>query len=377
MRKIGVDAIHLSDTGKGNSRVEAGFINELAKHAAPFEFYIFLNSSSRITDLPQGNHIKYIRIKIFNFITWEQIQLPLNLLRYQIDLLHTCSDRIPLLFRKPIVLYLGEIPDYRYHADRRTASLYKTASGGLTKFFFPYSVQMARKILVPSRSTQSDLLKLYSIGADKIVVTPLGTPTAFKKCDDNNVKAEVRHRIGAPEGYILHFSSINDRRDNTEIALRAYHTSCQKLDHRRKLVIAGNCDMRSQGLTHLVEKLNLASRLVLTGFVSDQTLLELYWGADLYLDPSLYEGFGFQVLEAMACGVPVVCSNVTSLPEIVGDAGIVVDPNNADGFSVAITNVLNDSCLASSMIQKGLERAQQYSWSTIVMASLKAYTEIL
>ena len=140
---------------------------------------------------------------------------------------------------------------------------------------------------------------------------------------------ETRKKYNSNEGYIFHISS-SDPRDNTPVVLRAYKNALAELKIPVKLIIFG--DIRGTGLEALAKGLQLEGRVVFTGRLNQKELLELYQAASVYIDPSLYEGFGYQILEAMSCGIPVITSNVTSLPEVSGNAGIIMDPNDIDGF---------------------------------------------
>lgn len=376
MARIGLDAIHLSLNGTGVSRFEECFIQELAVHAAEHEFVVFVDAALPATRLPVAPHLTYVRVRKAQLLVWEQVQLPALARRYDLDLIQTCSDRLPVFSFRPVVMYTFEIPDYR-HRSTRHATAYQIVSDKLTERLFPNSIRKAARILVSSRSTYNDLVRRYSVPPDKMSIVYPGAARIFEPCQNPAKKQAVRAKLNAPDGYVLHFSSAQDPRDNTPVALRAFNASIRKLQHKKKLVIGGNCDLKSQGLMSLVRELDLQDRLILPGFVQGRTLLELYWGADVYLDPSLYEGFGFQVLEAMACGIPVICSNATSLPEILGDAGIMADSTDVDGFSLAMARVLTEPGLAESMRTQGLARAALFSWSRTVDMALKAYAEIL
>jgi glycosyltransferase involved in cell wall biosynthesis len=374
---IGIDAVHLSRGGKGLSRFEGGLINALALHRSRYNFVVFLDKQADLPSLPRAPHIRYVRAAKRSLMVWEQIQLPTLARRHGMELLLTCSDRVPLLYTKPVLLYLFETPDRRHKAMLPNSTKYQALSANLTGAIFPLSLRKAARIAVSSHSTREELARHHRVPESKMTVIYPGPPATFEPSVDERQRASIKEKLGAPEGYVLHFSSVNDPRDNTETALKAFHMALQGLDYPRKLVIAGKCDLEAQSLTGLVEELGLRPHIILTGYVPDEALADLYRGADLYLDTSLYEGFGFQVLEAMLSGTPVACSNITSLPEVVGDAAILISPQDVEGFACAITRVLCSPVLAAQMRERGIERGRLFNWESTLRQLEQAYSELL
>ena len=377
MPTIGIDAVHLSRGGKGLSRFEGGLINALALHRSRYNFVVFLDKRADLPRLPSAPHMRYVRAAKRSLLAWEQIQLPMLAKRHVVELLLTCSDRLPLLYTKPVMPYLFETPNRRHAAMLPKATKYQTLSATLTRAIFPLSLRKAARIVVSSHATREELARHHRVPESKMAVIYPGPPATFEPPVDERQRASIREKLGAPEGYVLHFSSVNDPRDNTETALRAFHMALQSLDHPRKLLIAGKCDLEAQGLTGLVEELGLRPHIILTGYVPDELLADIYRGADLYLDTSLYEGFGFQALEAMLSGTPVICSNTTSLPEVVGDAGILVGPKDVEGFACAITRVLCSPVLAAQMRERGIERGRLFNWEATLRQLEQTYSELL
>ncbi len=187
---------------------------------------------------------------------------------------------------------------------------------------------------------------------------------------------DVAGDLLVPGGYVLHISS-RDPRDNNYAVIRDYPREQRALRIPQKLIIGGSIDLKESGLEKLIGELNLGNNIIFTGRLPEKELVALYQAADLFIDPSFYEGFGLQVVEAMSCGVPVITSNLTSLPEIVGDAGILVDPTDINGLASALARVLTDAQLRSSMRQKSLQRAKFFSWDKTARETLAIYDELL
>lgn len=375
--RIGIDATHISRQGKGLFRFQHCFLQALATSQTRYQFVIFLNSRADLPPLPQANHFIYVLVRPPNLFTWEQVQLPALARQWNVQLVQSMSDRLPIVGRTRYLLYLSEVPDHRIRAMWPQAGVYQRTSDILTRLIFPYSVRRAVRIVVPSRATRTDLLSLYRASVAKVRVVYEAAGEQFVPEPDSCRLQGIRARYGASDGYILHFSSANDPRDNTAMVLRAFGRCLKQLGPVRKLIVAGKPHFRQRGLDNLVWELGLADHLVLTGFVSDEELVELYQAADVYFDPSLYEGFGLQVLEAMACGAPVVCSNVSSLPEVAGDAAIMLSPMDEQGFADALVWVLTDADKAKEMRRRGRERAGHFSWHATAQELMQVYAEVL
>lgn len=375
--RIGFDAIHVSNTGKGISRLQRGILGALAAGPSDYEYVVFVNARAELPDLPQNDHVRYVSVSPPNLFTWELLQLPVLARRHGLRLVQTMSDRVPLMGRTPFVMFLSEVPDYRHELACGHAGLYQKASDLTTRLVFPVSLRRAALIVVPSRFTGEDLRSRYSLAETKVRVVHESADDRFVPERDSGVLRSIRLCYGSPGGYILHFSSANDPRDNTETVLAAFRLALPALRGDKRLVIAGNLGPARSAVERLIGRHELSDRVWLVGYVPEGELVRLYQGADLYCDPSLYEGFGLQVLEAMACGVPVVCSNTTSLPELVGDAALTCAPLDVDGFGECMRRVLSDAALAAELRQRGVNKSKQYSWRTTARQLEALYGEVL
>jgi glycosyltransferase involved in cell wall biosynthesis len=187
--------------------------------------------------------------------------------------------------------------------------------------------------------------------------------------------AAVRSRYRLPEGYVLFVGSV-ERRKNLRGLLQAY-ARLLETDVACPLVIVGTRRRGAGEIGRTLQELHLEESVIFTGYVPDADLPAIYTGADLFVFPSLYEGFGLPPLEAMACGTPVVCSNAASLPEVVGDAAIMVDPYDVEGLAEAMLRVLTDADLREHLRRKGLERARQFTWERTARETVAVYREVL
>ena len=380
MAIIGIDATSLSVTGKGVSRYQHNLIQALAALDKRNNYYVFLNKKNIIPELPRQGNFHYVGLGLLNRIIWDQFQLPRILKEYKLDIYHTTSDSLPILAKTKIALFIFEIPDYRIDLMSRAGhnSLYSKISYKYNEILFPYILRKAAVIMASSQSTKTDLIRKYATEGNKIQVLYPGVSVCFRAPGDDMTLKDTRRKYNADSGYILHISST-DPRDNTAVVIRAFGRARQESEIPQKLIIAGNVDPQASGLERLIAELNLKDRILFTGYFAEKQtgeLAALYQAADVYVDPSLYEGFGFQVVEAMASGVPIIASNVTSLPEIIGDAGILVNPRDVEGWADAISRLLTDRELKESMRQRSLERAKLFSWDRLAQETLIIYNKL-
>ncbi|MBA7590441.1 D-inositol-3-phosphate glycosyltransferase [subsurface metagenome] len=232
-------------------------------------------------------------------------------------------------------------------------------------------IRKATRIIAVSQSTKDDLIEHLGIADERISVVYEGI--------DHSLFRPVSHRI-YNHSYILFVGSEQPRKNFTTLLKAFSQLKSEPRFKKLKLVKVGKAggrgvDFRSQTID-VVESLHLSSEVIFTDFVPETDLPAYYSGAEVFVLPSLYEGFGFPVLEAMACGCPVITSNTSSLPEVVGKAGIMVDPHNTDSLAQAMWRVLTDSKLRDNMIRKGLEQSKRFSWEKAAEQTLEVYNKV-
>jgi alpha-1,3-rhamnosyl/mannosyltransferase len=262
----------------------------------------------------------------------------------------TCYDLIPLIY-----------PQY-FTATQRL--IFRTAHW--------LALRTARVTLAISEATKNDLVRFFYVDPQRIVVTPLAAAPHFQLPPHVEIN-RVRQQYALPDRYVLYFGS-NKPHKNVPRLVEAF-AALRIRDQRSGigLVIAGHWDQRYPEAKQAVEQLNLKDRVRFIGPVEDDDLPAVYGGAELFVFPSEYEGFGLPVLEAMACGVPVVCSNRSSLPEVAGDAALLCDPHDVESLARTIERALTDRALRSTLQQSGLARTAEYSWEQTARSTLEAY----
>jgi len=234
-------------------------------------------------------------------------------------------------------------------------------------------------VMTSSESTRRELCELGVAEPHRIFVAPLAAdPRTFHPCVDGGAEA-VRLRYGIPPGpYILMLNGLNPRKNVAHAVSAFAHLIQQERVADLTLVVAGGQATGSDHVAATIRRVPaLRGRIISTGYVTDETLAALYGSAIAFVYPSLYEGFGLPPLEAMQCGTPVITSNTSSLPEVVGDAGIMVDPCDRDALSTALLALFNDAALRESMRQKCLARAAWFSWERTMACTIAAYRAAL
>ncbi len=239
----------------------------------------------------------------------------------------------------------------------------------------------ADKIICVSESTKNDLADLYRVPENKIKVIYSGIGEEFRRVASDKWPASpelqrgeqvisIKKKYNLPEKFILYFGTIEPRKNLVGL-IKAYEIFCEK--HKPddfKLVIAGSRGWLNKEIFAAAKKSSYRQDIIFTGFVQAQDKVYLYNLASLFIYPSFFEGFGFPPLEAMACGVPVVCSNTSSFPEVVGEAALMIDPYNFGEIAWAMSEVLKDSRLQENLVKKGLEQTKKFSWDKCARETL-------
>ncbi len=239
----------------------------------------------------------------------------------------------------------------------------------------PLSIRRAAAIIAVSESTKRDIMRRFGVAEERVTVTHEATPSHIHPVTDPVALACVRQKYGLAQTYILAVGNLQPRK-NVARLIQAYG-----LLRREGLVgclaIVGKARWRESEVFRLVRELGLEKSVIFTGYVPDEDMSALYSGAAALAYPSLYEGFGLPVLEAMTCGTPVVTSNVSSLPEVAGDAALLVDPTSKPDLAAALRAVLTDGHLAADLRARGQARAASFSWAETARRTLAVYERVV
>jgi len=298
--------------------------------------------------------------------------LPRAANRLDLDLVHDPTGVAPFALGANGAKIVATVCDVLPLSYPGTSTLLDTL---IYRYWLPRVLPGADRVITISEHSRRDIGRYLGIPSSVLRPVPLGVAPRFQPVSPEQVASHLVRRFGLRPPYVLYVGAITIRK-NVVRALRAFASIRQFLPELR-FVLAGARVWRKTPLEPVIQELGLADRVYCTGPFPDADLPALYAGADLFVFPSLYEGFGLPPLEAMACGTPVVCSNAASLPEVVGDAALTVDPYDVDALADAMCRVLVDGQLREDLRARGLARARRFSWEKTARETVAVYREVL
>lgn len=290
-------------------------------------------------------------------IVWEQLVLPRHLQQPPADLVHGLVNVLPLATRIPGVVTVHDL-SFLHMPEKfpRLKRYYLTQ-------LCAASVRQARHIIAVSQQTADDLMRSFGLAAHRISVVHNGVATAFTPGDPAAV-AQFRRQRGLPDRYIFYLGTLEPRK-NLERLVQAFAQWQQQpgnADQQIKLVLAGAKGWFYQEIFQLVASLKLEQQVLFPGFIAETELPDWYRAAEVFVYPSFFEGFGLPVLEAMSCGVPVLCSEVASLLEVAGSSALTFPPTDTAALGAGLDALIKQPALRAQLRQAGLMRAGQFSW---------------
>lgn len=385
--KIVIAAWHLKDRNVGLGRYCRGLIEAIGRVDTENRYEILMpDDSYRFPERPNIRH-RLVRFPFFKRRLWEQVA-PLLAGRY--DLLHFPYDSTVVWKRGRFIVTVHDVKPLIYGTERSHWNLNRLIEGLLVRN------KWARidHILTDSQCSKHDIVERLGIPEDRITVVYPGVELERFQPASSESKAEAQAEVEGETGlstgpissltsastltfrrpYVLCVASA-DPAKNVETLVEAFARLSLPIRDAYDLVLAGDF-RRKADLREWVARAGIEKQTVFTGVVDDERLIELYQCATLFVFPSRYEGFGLPVLEAMACGCPVICSNASSLPEVAGDAAIQVDPLDADKLASEMTRVLRDPELRSDLCKRGLARAGTFSWDRTALETIAVYKKV-
>jgi glycosyltransferase involved in cell wall biosynthesis len=285
------------------------------------------------------------------------------------DIFHATEHLLPPMRTQKSVFTIHDLifrffPEYHLPLNRWYLSL-----------MLPRFMRRADAIIAVSENTRRDVSRLMGIPSEKIQVIYEGVHPCFHPIRDADEIARVCEKYRVPEKFILYLSTIEPRK-NVVGLVQAFHALLAQDATTPDLVIAGRKGWLYQPVFQHVHDLGLESRVHFTDWIEEVDAPTLISAAEMFVYPSLYEGFGLPPLEAMACGTPLICSNAASLPEVVGDAALLVNPKSVNEISAAMSRVLSDAALRDEMRAKGIARAAQFTWERAARETLAVYHQV-
>lgn len=362
--RIGIDARLTHYRQAGISRYTIQLVEALAR-LDPTDHFVLLQSFR--APEPLVTHPAFERRSLYTpaHHALEQCTLPLEIRKFALDVLHSPDFLPPFRRNCRSVITIHDLAFllYPHFLTKESARYY----GQIDE-----AVRRTDAIIAVSEATKNDIVRLLGVPESRITVVYEAASSVFRPLDRTQAAAHVRERFGVRGDYVLFISTIEPRK-NVPTLLKAFHKLLKDYRLDLQLVLAGDKGWLLDEVFQLVTDLGLGDHVLIPGRVSTDDLVQLYNAAQVLVAPSIYEGFGLTPLEAMACGTPVVVSNVSALPEIVGDAGLLVDPYDIEQLAVAMWRAVTDSELRQNLIAKGLKRASFFSWDRAAKETLELY----
>lgn len=362
--RIGIDARTVQGRFTGDSTYWRGLIEGLSRldEGDPI---IYLDGRMSAPELNLSRSLRRKELNAPCGRIWSAWIFPKSLRRDGIDVAHV-QYSIPPRMPCPTVTTIHDIsfrrfPEFFSLKDRLILDLAVRRAGS-----------HAARIIAVSEYTKREIVQIYGIPEDKIAVIHEAADAQYKPVDRFSAQSLLAEKYGIRSPFVLTVGVIQPRK-NLGRLFEGFAQLKKLHDSERKLVVVGKHGWKESGYERKISELGIADDVILTGYVPYAELPAFYSAADLFVYPSLYEGFGLPPLEAMACGTPVITGSQSSLPEVVGEAGVMVDPYDPHNFADAMANVLSAEKLRDEMSARGLKQARKFSWDKMARETMEIY----
>jgi len=358
--RVAIDGRHFARRSTGMSGYAVNLIRALP-HARPDLEMLLLYDHGATVPLERS---RWVKVGGPQYL-WKQLGVPRALAANHADLFHATSGGVPLFSPRPVVATILDLlveVGPRWFPTRVRFQVSATTR---------LAAARADALIAISESTKKDLVDRYRVRPEKITVIPCGVEDRFRPDIGEEERARVRQAYGLERPYVLYVGSLFRWRNLARLVQA--HANLLSRGIEIDLVLAGRDIWGNSDAPAQVAESGTANQVHFLGYVANEDLPALYAGAEVFAYPSLHEGFGIPPLEAMASGVPVVVSNAASLPEVVGDAGITVDPNSVEELTEGLTKAICDSTVRARMKAGGIERASRFDWSSVAALTASVY----
>ncbi len=300
---------------------------------------------------------------------WWTVGLPLYLRKASLDLFHGTNYEVPLWSKRRSVLTIHDL-SIMLHADTHRADLARRARRRL-----PLMARSASTIITAAESVRREIAEHLHVKADRVRVTPFAPRSSFQRMPAEQAN-QTKQRLGIEDEFILFVGTVEPRK-NLLTLVRAFDRILRRTSRRPQLVVVGAEGWLMDDLFAFIKESSISDRLRLTGYLDDGDLRALYSSCTVFVYPSIYEGFGLPPLEAMACGAPVIASNIATFQETLGSAAEFVEPNDVEALAASIVGILGDEDRRRTLSRGGLEQAAKFSWERTAQLTLGVYREVL
>ncbi|MFH1745306.1 MAG: glycosyltransferase family 1 protein [bacterium] len=354
--KIAIDMRSLSKSDwAGKQKYVFGFLKELFKIDQKNQYILYVDE--KIDFNAPNNYC--LKIILGGSMIWH-IKILFDLIKTKPDIYFGATSYIVpalnIFTENIIIIYdlVSFLPDSNKNHNKKAKYI--------EKLFMKLACRNSRRIISISENTKKDLIKIFKIDPKIIQTVYPACSREFKIIEDENYLSEIRKKYDLPENFLLFVGTLEPRKNLIKL-IESYNKFIgEKEFENYKLILVGKKGWHYDEIFRKVEELNLQNKIIFLGYAPDDDVPAFYNLASCFIYPSIYEGFGMPVIEAMRCGCPVITSNTSSLPEAAGDKAVLVDPESIDEIVTAIKNVLSDNVLRESMKKKGIEWSKKFSW---------------
>jgi glycosyltransferase involved in cell wall biosynthesis len=371
--RIGFDATALPPKPVGAGRYIVRLVRSLAGLNTEHELVVFVQDNRRLLiDSPSIENVRWVEtpeISPARRLIWEQTALPRLARQAGLDLLHSPH------YTRPLDLPCASVVTFH----DMTFFLYPKLHTRAKRLFFPWMMRLSARradaLIADSDSTRRDAMQILHIPAEKITTVPLGIGVEFHRITDAGLLEDCRRRYDLPQDFLLYVGTVEPRKD-LPLLLGAYARLSQ-VENPPPLIIVGRMGWMVEDVFRQIEALKLKDRVKFTGYIPDQDLPLVYNLAQILLYPSRYEGFGFPPLEAMACGTPVITTAVSAMKDQVGEAGLLVPPQDEQALFEAMRWLMHDRLLWEDLSIRGQRQAKLYTWDQTALKTLQVYQRVI
>jgi len=377
--KIAIEGQRLFRAKKhGMDMVALELIKNLQQIDSSNQYVVFIKPDTDHSCLSDSDNVKLVELPGMTYPYWEQVALPRAAKEYGCDLLHCTSNTAPIFTRMPLVVTLHDIIYMEsLSLFKKSMTSYQRFGNLYRRYIVPEVVRKSKRIITVSNFEKERIAKFFGMKDDpRLVAIHNGVGEHFKRISDSAVLERVKKQYNLPDKFFFHLGNT-DPKKNTKGVLAAYSAFLKKSDQKISLVML---DFDLGELDRILTEIgdaDLKQYIHLTGYVVNSDLPAIYSLTSIFLYPSLRESFGLPILEAMACGTPVITSTTSSMPEIAGDAAYLVDPFDTAQITNAIFKLLKSSSLCDELIKKGYAQAKLFSWRAMAEQVLNLYKEVV
>jgi len=376
--RIAIEAQRLFRQKKhGMDVVALELIRNLQRIDKTNEYLVFVKCDFDVCIMPTDN-FRIIVLDQQSYPIWEQVSLPRAVKKLKCDILHCTSNTAPEIPGIPLVLTLHDIIYMEgswFSLLQGKGTAYQRFGNMYRRHVVPVALKNSERIITVSEFEKSRITDRFHLDPSKLSVVYNGVGDHFRKVTDHDYIQKIRVKYNLPDRYIL-FLGNTAHKKNTPGTLLAYSLFREQTNLDIPLVML---DFKPEELTAILEEImhpELISHIHLIGYVKNAELPAIYSLADLFLYPSFRESFGIPILEAQSCGTPVITSNVSSMPEVAGDAALLINPSNPADITQAMMQLTHDQLLRQSIIEKGIQNASKFSWRSMAEHVLNIYMEV-